>query len=78
MSYYFHSNLLLPEGVPTERQKARIIIKVYKAEGLPKMTTGMMATFKKAITGDIKDLVDPYVMVSFAGHKVCVKKSITF
>ncbi len=63
-------NLLLPEGMPAERQRARIIIKVFKAEGLPRMTTGLMANVKKAITGEAKDLVDPYVMVSFAGHKV--------
>ena len=29
-------NLLLPDGVPAERPKARIVVKVYKAEGLPK------------------------------------------
>ena len=29
-------NLLLPEGVPAERPKARIIVKIYRAEGLPK------------------------------------------
>lgn len=36
------------------------------------MTSGMLATVKKAITGDTKDLVDPYVAVSFAGHRVRV------
>jgi len=30
------SNLLLPEGVPAERPKAKIIVKIYRAEGLPK------------------------------------------
>ena len=63
-------NLLLPDGVPAERQRARFIFKVYKAEGLPKMNTGIMANVKKAFTGESKDLVDPYVQVSFAGHKV--------
>ncbi|XP_013379026.1 otoferlin isoform X3 [Lingula anatina] len=63
------ANLLLPEGVSAERQKARYIVKVYKAEGLPKMNTGVMASVKKAFTGEAKDLVDPYVQVSFAGHK---------
>ena len=29
-------NLLLPDGVPAERPKARIVVKIYKAEGLPK------------------------------------------
>ena len=65
-------NLLLPDGVPAERQRARFIFKVYKAEGLPKMNTGIMANVKKAFTGESKDLVDPYVQVSFAGHKVSI------
>ena len=30
------SNLLLPDGVPAERPKARIVCKFYRAEGLPK------------------------------------------
>lgn len=29
-----------------------------------------MANVKKAFTGESKDLVDPYVNVSFAGHQV--------
>ena len=66
----FFRNLLLPDGVPAERQRARIVVKIYRAEGLPRMTTGVMASVKKAFTGESKDLVDPYVMVSFAGHKV--------
>ena len=66
----FPRNLLLPDGVPAERQKAKFIVKIYLAEGLPKRTSGMLASVKKAITGDTKDLVDPYVSVSFAGHKV--------
>ncbi|XP_046857902.1 otoferlin-like isoform X2 [Xenia sp. Carnegie-2017] len=62
-------NLLLPEGVPAERPKAQIIVKIYRAEGLPKMNSGLMANVKKAFTGEVRDLVDPYVEVSFAGHK---------
>lgn len=31
---------------------------------------GLMANVKKAFTGESKDLVDPYVVVSFAGHQV--------
>ncbi|KAK3090409.1 hypothetical protein FSP39_011632 [Pinctada imbricata] len=69
-------NLLLPDGVPADRQRAKFCINVFKAEGLPKMNTGMMASVKKALTGESKDLVDPYVQVSFAGHvgKTTVKK----
>lgn len=63
------SNLLLPEGVPVDRQRARFIVKIYKAEGLPKMNTGIMANVKRALTGEARDLVDPFVQVSFAGRK---------
>lgn len=64
------SNLLLPDGVPADRQKARYTVRIYKAEGLPRMTTGIMANVKKALTGENRDLVDPYVEVQFCGHKV--------
>uniref|UniRef100_A0A3Q3K9H7 Otoferlin n=1 Tax=Monopterus albus TaxID=43700 RepID=A0A3Q3K9H7_MONAL len=62
-------NLLLPEGVPAERQWARYYLKIYKAEGLPRMNTSIMANVKKAFIGENKDLVDPYVQVQFAGQK---------
>uniref|UniRef100_A0A8C8AWX8 Otoferlin n=1 Tax=Otus sunia TaxID=257818 RepID=A0A8C8AWX8_9STRI len=62
-------NLLLPDGVPPERQWARFYIKIYRAEGLPRMNTSIMANVKKAFIGDNKDLVDPYVQVAFAGQK---------
>ncbi|XP_053394702.1 otoferlin-like isoform X2 [Mercenaria mercenaria] len=63
------ANLLLPDGVPADRQRANFTVKIFRAEGLPKMNTGVMASVKKAFTGEGKDLVDPYVQVSFAGHK---------
>ncbi|XP_069584572.1 otoferlin isoform X16 [Ranitomeya imitator] len=62
-------NLLLPDGVPPERQWARFYVKIYRAEGLPRMNTSIMANVKKALIGENKDLVDPYVQVSFAGQK---------
>ncbi|XP_037550766.1 otoferlin [Nematolebias whitei] len=62
-------NLLLPDGVPSERQWARYYLKIYKAEGLPRMNTSLMANVKKAFIGENKDLVDPYVQVHFAGQK---------
>ncbi|EFN61375.1 Otoferlin [Camponotus floridanus] len=70
-------NLLLPDGVPIERQRARFIVKVYRADGLPKMNSSIMANVKKAFTGEVKDLVDPYVQVSFAGlsGKTSVKRN---
>ncbi|XP_059972637.1 otoferlin isoform X1 [Mesoplodon densirostris] len=62
-------NLLLPDGVPAERQWARFYVKIYRAEGLPRMNTSLMANMKKAFIGENKDLVDPYVQVFFAGQK---------
>ncbi|CDQ59600.1 unnamed protein product [Oncorhynchus mykiss] len=70
-------NLLLPEGVPAERQWARYYVKIYRAEGLPKMNTSIMANVKKAFIGENKDLVDPYVQILFAGQrgKTSIQKS---
>ncbi|XP_072313080.1 otoferlin-like, partial [Eucyclogobius newberryi] len=62
-------NLLIPEGVPAERQWARYYLKIYRAEGLPRMNQSLMANVKKAFIGENKDLVDPYVQVQFAGQK---------
>lgn len=61
---------MLPEGVPAERQHARFIVKIYRADGLPRMNAGIVANVKKAFTGEARDLVDPYVQVSFAGLTV--------
>ncbi|KAG7463981.1 hypothetical protein MATL_G00182400 [Megalops atlanticus] len=58
-------NLLLPQGFPSERPWARFYVKVYRAEGLPRMNSSIMANVTKAFIGDSKDLIDPYVVVSF-------------
>lgn len=63
-------NLLLPDGVPIERQRAKFVIKIYRADGLPRMNSSIMANVKRAFTGEAKDLVSPYVQVSFAGLSV--------
>ncbi|XP_064096144.1 otoferlin-like isoform X4 [Macrobrachium nipponense] len=70
-------NLLLPDGVPAERQRAKFIVRIYRADGLPKINSSIMANVKKAFTGDSRDLVDPYVQVSFAGlsGRTSVKKN---
>ncbi|XP_055599374.1 otoferlin-like [Uranotaenia lowii] len=71
------ANLLLPDGVPIERQRAKFIVKIYRADGLPRMNSSIMANVKRAFTGENKDLVNPYVQVSFAGlsGKTSVKKA---
>lgn len=46
------------------------MIKVYRADGLPRMNSSIMANVKRAFTGESKDLVSPYVHVSFAGLSV--------
>ncbi|XP_075599495.1 fer-1-like protein 6 isoform X2 [Balearica regulorum gibbericeps] len=61
-------NLLIPKGFPSERPWARFYVRIYKAEGLPKMNSTIMANVTKAFIGDSKDLVDPYVVVMFAGQ----------
>uniref|UniRef100_A0A8C9MY10 Fer-1 like family member 6 n=1 Tax=Serinus canaria TaxID=9135 RepID=A0A8C9MY10_SERCA len=61
-------NLLIPKGFPSERPWARFYVRIYKAEGLPKMNSSIMANVTKAFIGDSKDLVDPYVVVMFAGQ----------
>lgn len=61
-----------------ERQRARYIVRIYRADGLPKMNSTLVANVKKAITGESRDLVDPYVQVSFAGLTVRYKLIIPF
>lgn len=61
---------MLPEGIPVDRQWARFYLKIFKAEGLPKMNASIMANVKKALIGENRDLVDPYVQVQFSGQKV--------
>ena len=62
--------MLLPDGVPAERQRARFIFKIYKAEGLPKMNTRMTEKLKSMLQGEMRDLVDSYVEITFCGQKV--------
>ncbi|XP_033118716.1 otoferlin-like isoform X3 [Anneissia japonica] len=62
------SNLFLPEGVSPDRQLAKFFVKIFKAEDLPVMNSGMLANVKKVFTGELSDLVDPYVEITFAGQ----------
>ncbi|NWU99342.1 FR1L4 protein, partial [Upupa epops] len=61
-------NLLLPKRVPAERPWSRFCIKLYRAEGLPSMSAGIMGGFAKII-GEKKVFIDPYVQVSFCGQQ---------
>ncbi|XP_069727809.1 fer-1-like protein 4 [Phaenicophaeus curvirostris] len=61
-------NLLLPKRVPAERPWARVSVKLYRAEGLPSMSAGIMGGFSKII-GEKKVFIDPYVQVSFCGQQ---------
>lgn len=56
--------------MPIERQRAKFIVRIYRADGLPRMNSSIMANMKRAFTGETKDLVSPYVQVSFAGLTV--------
>ncbi|KAM6955134.1 fer-1-like protein 6 [Lycodopsis pacificus] len=60
-----NKNLLIPEGYPSERPWARYFVKVYRAEGLPRSNSGMMANVTKAFIGGDTALIDPYVVVGF-------------
>uniref|UniRef100_A0A8C5QKH4 C2 domain-containing protein n=1 Tax=Leptobrachium leishanense TaxID=445787 RepID=A0A8C5QKH4_9ANUR len=61
-------NLLLPKKVPAERPWSKISVKIFKAEGLPNMSSGIMGSFSK-IVGERKVFIDPYVQVTFAGQQ---------
>ncbi|XP_029006107.1 fer-1-like protein 4 [Betta splendens] len=60
-------NLLLPRGMAPERPWARFRVRIYRAEGLPTMDSGLMAKMSKVTDRTI--FIDPYVQVTFAGQQ---------
>ncbi|XP_029683326.1 fer-1-like protein 4 isoform X2 [Takifugu rubripes] len=64
---HIEKNLMLPRGMVSERPWARFQIRIYKAEGLPTMDSGLMA--KVAMVTDRTVFIDPYVRVTFAGQQ---------
>lgn len=69
IKYLLFRNLLLPKKVPAERPWAKFCIKIYKADGLPSMSAGIMGGFSK-IVSEKKVFIDPYVQISFSGQQV--------
>ena len=47
----FGSNLLIPVGISAERQRAKFIVRIYRADGLPRMNSSIMANLKHVFGG---------------------------
>jgi hypothetical protein len=58
------SHLLVPEGVTSERQRARYVVRVYRAD-IVTSTINKVNPFSRSA-----DRIRPFVQISFAGLKV--------
>ena len=70
LCYFFNMcnrNLMLPRGMSKDRPWARFRVRIYRAEGLPTMDSGLMA---KMDVSDRTVFIDPYVQVTFCGQQV--------
>ena len=72
-----HRNILLPLGVPLQRQRAVYRIAVFRAEDLPRTDLGLLASVQKAVTNKDIAFIDPYIKVSFVGHVVSITYSLS-
>nr|XP_015213167.1 PREDICTED: otoferlin-like [Lepisosteus oculatus] len=64
-SSYIERNLMLPKGIPAERPWSYLCVKIYKAEGLPRMSSRLVSK----IMGDNKVFIDPKILVSFVDQQ---------
>lgn len=63
-------NLLLPAGMPLDRQRASYCVIIYRGEDLPCTDLGVVASMRQAVGLNPGALVDAYVRVSFVGQVV--------
>lgn len=69
-SYRSFSNLLLPEGMTLERQRAIFVFKIYKAEDIAKSKATALTILKNPQLRH-KDMPNTAIEITFAGVTVC-------